>query len=96
MERTVRRQQTRFCPLPPASAPLVVGSLVAIMIGVEGGWVMAETNRRKRIKKLFKPNVLVKWDAMLMLTDGTRVRFPTSNCCQASEIRMVFMLDDWA
>jgi len=47
MERTVRRRYTKFCPLPPTPGPPMVGSLIAIIIGVEGGWAMAETNRRK-------------------------------------------------
>ena len=36
MERTKRRQQTRFYPLPLTPGPPVVSSLVAITIGVEG------------------------------------------------------------
>ena len=34
--------------MPAMPNPLVVGSLVDITIGMEGGWAMAETNRRNR------------------------------------------------
>ena len=52
MERLLHGQQTRFYSLPPMPSPLVVGSLVAIIVGVKGGWLIAETNRWKGINML--------------------------------------------
>jgi len=47
MERSVRGWQKRFYSLPPTPSPPAVRSFIAIIVGVEGGWAMAEINRRK-------------------------------------------------